>query len=40
VIADLQRCGHAVERWPALTREKGRLFGAADPRRQSGMMVW
>jgi len=52
VIADLERRGHAVERWPALTRaagavctiyhdrEKGRLFGAADPRRQSGMMGW
>jgi gamma-glutamyltranspeptidase/glutathione hydrolase len=52
VIAELQRRGHAVERWPALTRaagavctiyhdhKKGRLFGAADPRRQSGMMGW
>ena len=52
VIADLGRRGHEVERWPALTRaagavctifhdrEKGRLFGAADPRRQSGMMGW
>jgi len=51
-IAELERRGHAVERWPSLTRaagavcaiyhdrEKGRLFGAADPRRQSGMMGW
>ncbi len=52
MIEDLERRGHAVERWPALTRaagavctiyhdrDKGRLFGAADPRRQSGMMGW
>lgn len=51
-IADLERRGHAVEQWPELTRaagavctivhdqEKGRLFGGADPRRQSGMMGW
>lgn len=51
-VSDLERRGHAVEQWPELTRaagavctiyhdrENGRLFGGADPRRQSGMMGW
>ncbi len=51
-VADLERRGHSVEEWPELTRaagavctifhdrENGRLFGGADPRRQSGMMGW
>jgi len=49
---ELEKRGHVVEEWPELTRaagavctivhdrEKGRLFGGADPRRQSGMMGW
>ncbi|MDA0655106.1 MAG: gamma-glutamyltransferase family protein [Proteobacteria bacterium] len=48
---DLAGRGHVVEAWPELIRgagavcaiyrdEKGRLFGAADPRRTSGMMGW
>ena len=48
---DLASRGHTVEAFPALTRaagavcaiyrdEKSRLFGAADPRRQSGMLGW
>lgn len=49
---DLQGRGHSVEWWPEKIRaagavctiihdrEKGRLFGGADPRRQSGMMGW
>ncbi len=51
-VAELEKRGHAVENWPELTRaagavctivhdrENGRLFGGADPRRQSGMMGW
>lgn len=51
-VAELERRGHVVEQWPELTRaagavctivhdkENGRLFGGADPRRQSGMMGW
>lgn len=51
-VAELQKRGHVVEEWPELTRaagavctivhdrENGRLFGGADPRRQSGMMGW
>jgi gamma-glutamyltranspeptidase/glutathione hydrolase len=51
-IAELERRGHIVEQWPELTRaagavctiyhdrENGRMFGGADPRRQSGMMGW
>lgn len=51
-VAELEKRGHAVEEWPELTRaagavctivhdrENGRLFGGADPRRQSGMMGW
>jgi gamma-glutamyltranspeptidase/glutathione hydrolase len=48
---DLASRGHVVEDFPELTRaagavcaiyrdEKARLFGAADPRRQSGMLGW
>jgi gamma-glutamyltranspeptidase/glutathione hydrolase len=51
-VAELEKRGHTVENWPELTRaagavctivhdrENGRLFGGADPRRQSGMMGW
>ena len=51
-VAGLEQRGQAVEEWPELTRaagavctivhdrENGRLFGGADPRRQSGMMGW
>jgi gamma-glutamyltranspeptidase/glutathione hydrolase len=49
---DLQRRGHDLEWWPEIIRsagavctivhdqENGRLYGGADPRRQSGMMGW
>jgi gamma-glutamyltranspeptidase / glutathione hydrolase len=49
---DLQSRGHNVEWWAEKTRaagavctiihdrEKGRMYGGADPRRQSGMMGW
>ena len=51
VREDLAQRGHVVEDFPPLTRaagavcaiyrdEKSRLFGAADPRRQSGMLGW
>ena len=51
-VAEIEKRGHIVEDWPELTRaagavctiyhdrENGRLFGGADPRRQSGMMGW